>query len=90
MHTNDTRVELGANRDLHWHVAQGKIGSAGFRALLTAPELAHVAAICETPDSEMDARNVAMLRRLAGSGTKPQQKKGQTELSRAKSGRKRV
>jgi deoxyribonuclease IV len=91
MHMNDTKVELGTKRDLHWHVGQGKIGNTGFRSLLAAPGLAHVAGICETPKTpELDALNVATLRRLAGSGTKPQREKRQTELSRAKSGRKRV
>ena len=68
LHTNDTQVVLGAKRDLHWHVAQGMIGNAGFRALLSRPELAHVACICETPKTpELDRRNVQTLRRLAGS-----------------------
>ena len=71
LHTNDTQVLLGAKRDLHWHVAKGRIGDAGFRALLSRPELAHVACICETPKTpELDRRNVQTLRRLAGS-TKP-------------------
>jgi deoxyribonuclease-4 len=70
LHTNDTLVELGSRRDLHWHVAEGKIGAAGFRSLLASPGLSHVAAICETPKTpELDKKNVATLRRLAPSGT---------------------
>ena len=67
LHLNDTKVDLGAKRDLHWHLAQGRIGTTGFRALLRRPELAHVAAICETPKSvEEDRMNLRAARRLAG------------------------
>jgi len=66
LHLNDTQVPLGAKRDLHWHVGKGRIGNAGFRALLTRPELAHVACICETPKTpELDRRNVQTARMLA-------------------------
>jgi deoxyribonuclease-4 len=67
LHLNDTEVPLGAKRDLHWHVGKGRIGNGGFRALLTRPELAHVACICETPKTaELDRRNVQTARTLAG------------------------
>lgn len=67
LHLNDTQVPLGAKRDLHWHVGKGRIGTAGFRALLGRPELAHVACICETPKTpELDRQNVSVARRLAG------------------------
>ncbi len=67
LHLNDTKVALGAKRDLHWHVAQGRIGEAGFRALLRRPEFSRVAVICETPKTPEDDRmNLAAARRLAG------------------------
>jgi deoxyribonuclease-4 len=67
LHLNDTKVALGAHRDLHWHVGDGAIGDKGFRMLLATPQLSHVAGICETPKTpELDAKNVATLRRLAG------------------------
>lgn len=67
LHLNDTKVPLGAKRDLHWHVAQGRIGTKGFRALLHRPEFAHAAVICETPKSvEEDRMNLRAARRLAG------------------------
>ena len=67
LHLNDTKVALGAKRDLHWHVAQGRIGTKGFRALLHRPEFADVAVICETPKSiEEDRMNLRTARRLAG------------------------
>jgi len=89
LHTNDTRVELGAKRDLHWHIGEGKIGPSGFKAILTAPGFQHVAAICETPESSHDKKNVAAIRRFAGSGTAPRPKRAKAELSEAKGGRKR-
>ena len=90
IHANDTQVELGGRRDLHWHVAQGKIGKEGFHSLLAAPGLGHVAAICETPKTPaLDARNVKTLRSLAPGGTAKRAGAARTELSRPKSGRKR-
>lgn len=67
LHLNDTKVALGAKHDLHWHLGKGKIGVAGFRALLTRPELKHVACICETPKPHsLDVVNVRAARRFAG------------------------
>jgi deoxyribonuclease-4 len=76
LHLNDTRVALGAKRDLHWHLGEGNIGRAGFKALLTRPEVRHAACICETPKTpELDRRNVALARRLAGAvGRSPRRK----------------
>jgi deoxyribonuclease IV len=72
LHCNDTKVALGARRDLHWHVAQGLIGDAGFRALLRSPQLADAAVICETPKTlEQDLQNVSDSRRLAGLTRRP-------------------
>ncbi len=53
-HFNDTEVELGAGRDRHWHIAEGRIGFEGFRALLAHPELRQKTAILETPGSDAD------------------------------------
>jgi deoxyribonuclease-4 len=53
-HFNDTEVELGASRDRHWHIGEGKIGFDGFRALLAHPELRDRTAILETPGTDAD------------------------------------
>ena len=53
-HFNDTEVPLGASRDRHWHIGEGKIGFEGFRALLAHPELREKIAILETPGSDAD------------------------------------
>ena len=34
IHTNDSKVELGAKRDLHEHIGKGKIGREGFERLM--------------------------------------------------------
>ncbi len=58
-HFNDTEVALGASRDRHWHIGEGKIGFEGFRALLAHPELREKTAILETPGTdEDDLRNM--------------------------------
>lgn len=65
-HFNDTQVELGASRDRHWHIGEGRIGFEGFRALLAHPELREKTAILETPGSdEDDARNMQTILAIA-------------------------
>jgi deoxyribonuclease IV len=53
-HFNDTEVPLGANRDRHWHIGEGRVGFEGFRALLAHAELRDKTAILETPGSDAD------------------------------------
>jgi deoxyribonuclease IV len=53
-HFNDTEVPLGASRDRHWHIGDGRIGFEGFRALLAHPKLREKTAILETPGSDAD------------------------------------
>jgi deoxyribonuclease-4 len=70
-HFNDTQIPLGAHKDRHWHIGDGNIGFAGFRALLAHPELSDKTAILETPGDEADdARNMATIR-LILSGSAP-------------------
>jgi deoxyribonuclease-4 len=58
-HFNDTEVALGASRDRHWHIGEGRIGFEGFRALLARPELREKTGILETPgDDADDLRNM--------------------------------
>ena len=53
-HFNDTEVPLGASRDRHWHIGEGRIGFEGFRALLAHPALRDKTAILETPGNDAD------------------------------------
>jgi deoxyribonuclease IV len=64
-HFNDTQIELGGHRDRHWHIGEGNIGLAGFRALLAHDGVRGKTAILETPGEEPDdARNLARVREL--------------------------
>jgi deoxyribonuclease-4 len=65
-HFNDTEVELGASRDRHWHIGEGKIGFEGFRSLLARPELRDKTAILETPGEDADdLRNMQTILTIA-------------------------
>ncbi len=65
LHINDTQIPLGGARDRHWHIGRGNIGLAGFRALLTRPELARKTAILETPgERDDDAANMEAIRAI--------------------------
>jgi deoxyribonuclease-4 len=65
-HFNDTEVPLGAARDRHWHIGEGRIGFDGFRALLAHPQLREKIAILETPGDEADdARNLQTILAIA-------------------------
>jgi deoxyribonuclease-4 len=64
-HFNDTEIELGAHRDRHWHIGEGRIGFAGFRALAAHPALREKTAILETPGEEADdERNMRTIRTI--------------------------
>ncbi|HEX3456455.1 MAG TPA: deoxyribonuclease IV [Candidatus Baltobacteraceae bacterium] len=71
-HFNDTQVELGAGRDRHWHIGEGRIGFEGFRALLAHQELRDKTAILETPGSDADdERNMLTILAIARGATTP-------------------
>jgi len=63
IHANDSKFDLGGKRDRHEHIGQGKIGAAGFRALVTNPKLKNVDFILETPkEGDADQKNLALLK----------------------------
>jgi deoxyribonuclease-4 len=65
-HFNDTEVALGASRDRHWHIGEGRIGFEGFRSLLADERLREKPAILETPgDDADDVRNVQTILSIA-------------------------
>lgn len=51
IHLNDAKNERGSKRDRHEVVGEGLIGEAGFRALLTRPEVEPLSVLVETPAS---------------------------------------
>ena len=69
IHVNDSKRERGSRVDRHEHIGKGSIGRKGFRNLMTDPRLSRVPKFLETPKDEtldLDRRNLATLRRLAG------------------------
>ena len=52
VHLNDSKGELGKHLDRHEHIGLGKIGEAGMRAILNAPQLRELPFILETPELE--------------------------------------
>jgi deoxyribonuclease-4 len=64
-HFNDTQVPLGGHKDRHWHIGEGLIGFAGFRALASHAALTNKTAILETPGEEADdERNMRTIRSI--------------------------
>jgi deoxyribonuclease-4 len=54
IHCNDSKAVLGAGRDLHENIGEGKIGIEGFEALLSHPALAETPLILEVPGYKID------------------------------------
>jgi deoxyribonuclease-4 len=64
-HFNDTEIPLGGHKDRHWHIGEGLIGLAGFRAIAAHPGVKGKMAILETPGEEDDdVRNMERIRSL--------------------------
>ena len=71
VHLNDSRHPLGSRRDRHANIGEGALGRAPFAHLLRHPLLAAVPMVVETPGGDDDqghARDLALLRELAGLG----------------------
>jgi deoxyribonuclease-4 len=67
IHLNDSRKPLGSRVDRHAHIGQGEIGKAAFERVMRDRRLAKIPKLLETPkENEMDAVNLALLRKLAG------------------------
>jgi deoxyribonuclease IV len=68
-HLNDSKSELGSGRDLHENIGDGKIGLAGFKALLNHKKTTQKAFIIETPGQDKsgpDRHNIEVLHNLVG------------------------
>jgi deoxyribonuclease IV len=75
-HLNDSKRELGSRVDRHEHIGKGHLGREAFRNILTDKRFAGIPMYLETPKGvvngrNLDAQNLATLRRLAGSTRKP-------------------
>lgn len=68
VHANDSKTDLGSNRDRHENIGKGFIGEAAFARMLHHPAFAAVPFVLEVPGfagEGPDAENLAILRRLA-------------------------
>ncbi len=66
-HLNDSKYDLGAERDRHEHIGKGYLGLEPFRMLLNDPRFATLPMLLETPkspDMHEDVENLAVLRSL--------------------------
>jgi deoxyribonuclease-4 len=70
IHLNDSKVELGTNRDRHENLGEGLIGRAALGALLSHPRLDAVPALLEVPGDGDGPRkqDVAAARRILSAG----------------------
>lgn len=62
-HGNDSKFGFGENRDRHEHIGDGKIGRAGFAALLNHPKLKGRNLFLETEHDQVK-RDIATLKKL--------------------------
>jgi deoxyribonuclease-4 len=59
LHLNDSQTPLGSNRDRHANLGQGELGEAGCAAFLSAPSLATLPCILETPGEKRNGASAA-------------------------------
>jgi len=51
LHLNDSKIELGGNRDRHANIDEGTIGAAGLAPLIAHPKIRNLPLILEVPGS---------------------------------------
>jgi deoxyribonuclease-4 len=69
LHLNDSKADLGAERDRHEQIGEGYVGLEAFRPLVNDPRLADLPMLLETPKSDdlhEDVENLRKLRELIG------------------------
>lgn len=65
VHLNDSRYDLGTNRDHHAHLGEGKIGEAGIAAVINHESLRDLPFVLETPkDGIGDPGNIERVKAL--------------------------
>lgn len=63
LHVNDSKGDLGGNKDRHEHLGRGKIGSKGLQAILVHKDFQHVDLILETHHDELLAEDIRFLKK---------------------------
>jgi deoxyribonuclease-4 len=72
LHLNDSKVELGANRDRHANIGEGTIGAKGLAPLVGHPKLCDMPLLLEVPGGGAGPRSedVRAARRVVTAGVK--------------------
>ena len=72
LHLNDSKVELGANRDRHANIGEGTIGTKGLAALVGHPAIRDLPLVLEVPGSGDGPRaeDVAVARKVVAAGVR--------------------
>ncbi|MDD5110163.1 MAG: deoxyribonuclease IV [Patescibacteria group bacterium] len=64
IHANDSKADFGIHIDRHEHLGAGKIGKAGFAALVKHPKLQNIDFILETPKDGKEVEDLKLLKSL--------------------------
>lgn len=64
-HCNDSKTELGSHKDRHEHIGEGKIGLAGFEALIKNPKLKNINWYLETEHDKVK-EDLNILKKIRG------------------------
>jgi len=64
IHVNDSKSDLGSHIDRHEHIGKGKIGLAGFKALLSEKKFTNINLILETPADYLRINDIKILKDL--------------------------
>jgi deoxyribonuclease-4 len=72
LHLNDSKIELGANRDRHANIDEGTIGSKGLAPLVGHPKICDLPLLLEVPGDGDGPRasDVAQARKVVSAGIK--------------------
>ena len=62
-HGNDSKIGLGERKDRHEHIGKGKIGTQGFKNIITNPTFENINMIVETPPDKV-GDDIKVLKKL--------------------------
>ena len=66
IHGNDSMVDLDSKKDRHENIGQGKIGMAGFKAIVGDKRLKNINMIIETPGDKERIVDLEVLKKMRG------------------------
>ena len=72
LHLNDSKIELGGNRDRHANIGEGTIGAKGLAPLVGHPKIRELPLLLEVPGDGDGPRalDVARARKVVTAGVK--------------------